>query len=396
MSTANMAIDPAKARAITDYVAANPDESNRDVAAKLGVNESAVRRAKAARGVMHGCLIESIRLDGGTQFRESINDGVASEYAEAYKAGEKLPAPIVFADDDGNRWLGDGFTRVRAARLAGMDCIECELRKGTLEDAILYAAGANERHGQRRTSADRHRAIEAALKLRPESTLREIAEICRVSHELVRQVKNRIDPKFELKPDPLPADLSILDEPKPHKPAKNQPELPISDDDINRLADDRFFELDKEEDYPIEIMGEIVDTHVASYPVTLVVSPSDEIEVEETTPDGGPIDEFASWLASLPLNGKLHGSSLTKFNADAQFYWSFTKSPEFKAFEQHIAKFTKSRAAGVTYFALDRFRKSLVHPRDWKLCPSCSGTGTAAITDHRVSCQSCHGRGYHA
>lgn len=401
MSTANMAIDSGKARAITDYVAANPDASNRDVAASLGVHESAVRRAKAARGVMHGCLIETIRLDGGTQFRESINDGVASEYAEAYKAGEKLPAPVVFEDDDGNRWLGDGFTRIRAARLAGWDCIECELRKGTLEDAILYAAGANERHGQRRTKADRHRAIEAALKLRPELSNREIANICHVSHELVRTVRNRIDPKFELKPDPLPAADGPVVEPETYKPAKNQSVLPIGDGLAETPAE--IYERQPEKTRrPVDLkmtvspewLMKMADAEDAvggiciGTPLSVLESDDDEqdIEVEETTADGGPVDEFAAWLASLPLNGKLHGAALTKFNADARFYWEFTKSPAFKAFEQHIAKATKTIKGGLAYHAVDRFRRSLVHPRDWKLCAECSGQG----------CPSCFGRGYHA
>lgn len=423
MSTANMAIDPSKARAISDYLAANPDAGNRDAAAALGIHESAVRRAKAARGVMHGCLIETIRLDGGTQFRESINDGVASEYAEAYKAGEKLPAPVVFEDDDGNRWLGDGFTRIRAARLAGWDCIECELRKGSLEDAILYAAGANERHGQRRTKADRHRAIETAIKLRPELSNREIANICHVSHELVRQVRSRVDPKFELKPDPLPPEPA--DEPAevPHKPAKNQSVLPIGDG-----MDETPAEVYERQ--PYKTRGAIVErvaarlADIGEFPPNGVVDDDDldpdevehavhsavgivplseddrkewdpPIEVEETSPDGGSIDEFASWLAGLPLNGKLQGSPLTQFNADARLYWEFTKNPAFSAFGDHVAKFLKSKTGGLVRQAVERFKNNLTHPRDWKLCSACSGSGTDIAYD-RVGCQSCYKRGYHA
>jgi len=418
MSTANMSIDPSKARAITDYLAANPDASNRDAAATLGVHESAVRRAKAARGVMVELGLSVVRTDGGTQFREAVNEDVALEYAEAYKAGDRLPAPVAFEDGNGDIWLGDGFTRVRAAGLAGLDRLEFELRKGSLDDAILYAAGANERHGQRRTKADRERAIFAAYKLMPNATNEQIGKVCNVSRETVRKLLH--GDAFRLKPDPLPPENQFIQNDKlvePHKPAKNQPEFFPDPVEYDRQQKDKHAQdlgFDDHEDMESEDrnLGWTADNAHARQVVESLSGGIDSIvdgigtfdgplslsgiEVEETTHDGGPIDEFASWLASLPMNGKLQGHALTKFNADAQFYWAFTKSPEFKAFEQHIAKFTKNRAAGVTYFALDRFRKSLVHPRDWKLCPSCSGEGKTDGLDRIQSCQSCHGRGYHA
>lgn len=405
MSTANMAIDAGKARAITDYVAANPDASNRDVAASLGVHESAVRRAKAARGVMVELGLSVIRTDGGTQFREAVNEDVALEYAEAYKAGDRLPAPVAFEDGNGDIWLGDGFTRLRAAGLAGLDRLEFELRQGSLDDAILYAAGANERHGQRRTKADRHRAIEAAIKLRPELSNRDLANICHVSHELVRQVRNRVDPKFELKPDPLPENQIIQNDKlvdEPYKPAKNQSVLPIGDgldetpaEIYERQTEKTRRPADYDDDWTVSSTFNDAGAWMANIAGDHDYDEQPEIEVEETTADGGPVDQFAAWLASLPLNGKLQGASLTKFNDDARFYWEFTKSPAFKAFEQHIAKATKSRTAGLTFSAVDRFRKSLVHPRDWKLCAECSGSGSDPGLD-RPKCQACWGRGYNA
>lgn len=384
MSTANMSIDPSKARAITDYLAANPDASNRDAAATLGVHESAVRRAKSARGVMVEISLSVIRTDGGTQFREAINEDVAIEYAEAYKAGDRLPAPVAFEDGNGDIWLGDGFTRVRAAGLAGLDRLEFELRKGSLDDAILYAAGANERHGQRRTKADRHRAIEAALKLLPGATQHEIARVCNVSPSLVSLVKNRIDPKFELKPDPLPPENQFIQNDKlveTHKPAKDQAELPMRDEDID--PDEVAYAIESAVGY-----GDFIKEENKVWDVALADGLDDEsgIEVEETTPDGGPIDEFAVWLASLPLNGKLQADRLTKFNHDVNQYWEFTKHAAFRAFSEHVAKFLKLKTDSVTRTAVERFRYNLKHPREWMLCSNCSGAG----------CQSCHGRGYHA
>lgn len=411
MTAANMAIDPGKARAISDYLAANPDAGNRDAAAALGIHESAVRRAKAARGIMVELALSVIRTDGGTQFREAVNEDVAAEYAEAYKAGDRLPAPVVFEDGEGNRWLGDGFTRLRAASLAGLDRLDFELRKGSLEDAILYAAGANERHGQRRTKADRQRAIRAAIELRPEASNEEIGKICNVSRETVRLLRRD---KFELKPDPLPPEPA--DEPAevPHKPAKNQSVLPIGDG-----MDETPAEVYERQ--PYKTRGAIVErvaarlADIGEFPPNGVVDDDDldpdevehavhsavgivplseddrkewdpPIEVEETSPDGGSIDEFASWLAGLPLNGKLQGSPLTQFNADARLYWEFTKNPAFTAFGDHVAKFLKAKTGGLVRQAVERFKHNLTHPRDWMTCAQCSGAG----------CQSCHHRGYYA
>ena len=45
----------------------------------------------------------------------------------------------------------------------GNEHIACDVRDGTLSDAILYAAGANKLHGLRRTNADKRRAVEMVL-----------------------------------------------------------------------------------------------------------------------------------------------------------------------------------------------------------------------------------------
>src|SRR5207248_9627312 len=60
-------------------------------------------------------------------------------------------------------WVGDGHHRLRAFRLAGREEIPCLVYHGTRRDAILYAAGANARHGKRRTADDVRRAVAALV-----------------------------------------------------------------------------------------------------------------------------------------------------------------------------------------------------------------------------------------
>lgn len=106
--------------------------------------------------------LSSIRFDGGTQPRESIDQAMVDEYADAMKAGAEFPPGIVFYDGT-DYWLADGFHRARAAEQAGNKSIKVEVRQGIRRDAILYSVGANTAHGVRRTNADKRRAVMTLL-----------------------------------------------------------------------------------------------------------------------------------------------------------------------------------------------------------------------------------------
>jgi hypothetical protein len=144
--------------------------------------------------------IGSIRIDGGTQIRTLIYDDRIKEYALAMTDGQHFPPLVVFWDGE-CYWLADGFHR-RAAmngiRISlGLDTINvpCEIREGTLRDAILHACGANAAHGIPRTDDDKRNAVDTVLKNplvahRPDGTpwaAAEIARICNVSDFLVRK-----------------------------------------------------------------------------------------------------------------------------------------------------------------------------------------------------------------
>ena len=54
--------------------------------------------------------ISKIRIDGGTQPRQNINETVIQEYADSILEGATLPPVDIFFDST-NYWLADGFHR---------------------------------------------------------------------------------------------------------------------------------------------------------------------------------------------------------------------------------------------------------------------------------------------
>ena len=147
--------------------------------------------ARALAAAAHaGIPISAIRLDGGTQSRALLQDGIINEYAAALEDGASFP-PVVLFYDGSDHWLADGFHRVRAYLFAGRDTIPADVRQGTRRDAILYSVGANEAHGLRRTNDDKRRAVLTLLNDAEWAKWsdREIARRCNVSDKTVASLR---------------------------------------------------------------------------------------------------------------------------------------------------------------------------------------------------------------
>ena len=102
--------------------------------------------------------LDEIRIDGGTQPRVAIDQGIVDEYAEHYSTGVDLKPVIVF-HDGATYWLADGFHRYWANRKIKSDYIFAHVHQGTQRDAIFYSVGANADHGLRRTNGDKRKAV---------------------------------------------------------------------------------------------------------------------------------------------------------------------------------------------------------------------------------------------
>ncbi len=141
--------------------------------------------------------ISAIRADAQAQARVAMNADAIQEYKEAYDAGRYLP-PVVLYRDGPVFHLADGFHRHAAATAAGLVAILADVYEGTEQDARWHAIGANKTHGIRRTNADKRRAVEMALQLRPEMSDEAIADHAGVSREYV----NRTRPQGVIKSHP--------------------------------------------------------------------------------------------------------------------------------------------------------------------------------------------------
>ena len=136
--------------------------------------------------------IDQIEVIEANRVRVKIDQGRIDEYAEAIKAGAIIPAIVCFCPKNAQRIiLADGEQRLLAATQAGRKVIGVDLKEGGVHEARHYALGSNADHGLDRTRADKRHAVQMAFDdpHYDECSLREIAEICRVSHMLVRDMK---------------------------------------------------------------------------------------------------------------------------------------------------------------------------------------------------------------
>lgn len=107
--------------------------------------------------------LDQIRRDGGTQPRDGIDWEHVKEMQHALANGDTLPAVDVIYDGT-DYWLWDGFHRFHAYANVGKLEIPVVIQQGTQDDAQWQSFAANRNHGLKRTTADKERAIRAALK----------------------------------------------------------------------------------------------------------------------------------------------------------------------------------------------------------------------------------------
>lgn len=136
--------------------------------------------------------LDQIDIHGGTQARVKTNEEALESYAEEMNRGTVFP-PITLYFDGATHWLADGFHRYLAAKRIGLPAIDAELRAGGRLDALKHALGANATNGVYRTNADKRNAAAIALEEWPGLANPVIAELCRVSTELVRTCRRELE-----------------------------------------------------------------------------------------------------------------------------------------------------------------------------------------------------------
>jgi hypothetical protein len=134
--------------------------------------------------------IGAIVMDERLQSRVEISEDVVAEYADAIAAGAEFPPVLIFFDSI-NYYLTDGYHRLLAHKRAEKVSILCDVRPGSITDAIFHSTGVNTSHGMRRTCADKRKAVMTLLddfEWRDMSNT-EIAKHCHVSPSFVSDLR---------------------------------------------------------------------------------------------------------------------------------------------------------------------------------------------------------------
>jgi site-specific DNA-methyltransferase (adenine-specific) len=135
--------------------------------------------------------LDEITLDEQLCSRaDGLRQDVIDEYREGLQRGDLFPAVTVFFDGT-QYYLVDGFYRYYAYRLEQTEKIEVAIHEGTLREALLYSAGINQKHGVRRTHADKWRAVQILLADAEWSQWSDnaIAKHCGVDHKTVAKYR---------------------------------------------------------------------------------------------------------------------------------------------------------------------------------------------------------------
>ena len=291
-----------------------------DLGIKLGVYRDFHDAISKPRSTMcqgiRTVKIDLFHMTPETQPRVRINEEVVEEYAESVRTGKKLPPVTAYKDDENMIWLADGWHRVHAYRKAGLEEINTNLLKGSKRDAVLFAVGANTEHGQRRTNADKRRAIETMLadKEWGRWSNGKIAQQCAVSDHFVGTVRAELTPiRSESSTEREGRDGRTIKTDKigsPKLATINGHAAPDPPDVAKARANGKIPATAVVEVHEPEEITDLAD--VAEEIAETAAQSDDELSNDD-------------WLATLPLSSKLKGSQLKTFSRDALAYRELEK-----------------------------------------------------------------------
>lgn len=138
--------------------------------------------------------ISSLTRDPAMQMRVSgLDSAVVADYAEAMERGDMFPPVTIFSDSE-SFWLVDGFHRTAAAIRLGWETLQADVREGSRRDALIFSTGVNDKHGVRRTQADKRRSVMTLLQDPDFATKsdREVGKACAVDHKTVGSIRREL------------------------------------------------------------------------------------------------------------------------------------------------------------------------------------------------------------
>jgi len=144
---------------------------------------------------MQNLPLKDIIRDPNLQIRESLDKDRVDYFAT--EVLHNLP-PVIVYQVDGRYYLSDGFHRYAAYKSKGRTEIPCEIRKGTMVDALANAIQSNSAHGLPFGRKERRRACERVLKVSPERADNWIAQIVGISKNTVARVRAELEVRGEI------------------------------------------------------------------------------------------------------------------------------------------------------------------------------------------------------
>jgi len=128
--------------------------------------------------------LASITLDAAVNIREQLDEETIQWYMEVFN---QLP-PVIVYRWNGQTLLADGFHRYAAAERLGKREIAVEIREGSQDDAWVFAATANFRHGRNLSLLERDRAIARVYLLKPDWGYRRVSKEFKCASSLVQRI----------------------------------------------------------------------------------------------------------------------------------------------------------------------------------------------------------------
>jgi uncharacterized ParB-like nuclease family protein len=172
---------------------------------------------------------DSIEATKKTQVRLRLCPDSIDDYARDMSNGAIFPPIVVFAQKGTERYiLADGFHRLSAAIRLKKKEVEVEVCDGGPDDALRYALSANTKNGIRRTNADKTHAVKMALATPAfkDLSLRDLADMCCVSHTFVRVAKDSDLREAEVKRKAKPTPKKVDDAERPETNGRATKEPP--------------------------------------------------------------------------------------------------------------------------------------------------------------------------
>jgi len=107
--------------------------------------------------------LDEIVQENSLQIRECVDPSLVKTYRNLMKSNGPLGSLDVFSIGGGKYLLANGWHRLKAAKELGWPEIDCNVHKGGRREAVLFAAGANAKHGRPLNRQEKRRAVYTLL-----------------------------------------------------------------------------------------------------------------------------------------------------------------------------------------------------------------------------------------